>query len=103
MKKRSPSRRDVPWSKRQEIPDPQVLDAADQYEEARKLLAKQPPGSGLLLPLMNTAAVAVELYLKCLSAELIYIEDEHMPEVSRVYAAPTIASGHGHGLMALLN
>ena len=103
MKKRPQSREDVPWSKRQEIPDPQVLDAADQYEEARKLLAGQPPGSGVLLPLMNTAAMAVELYLKCLSAELIYIEDEHMPEVSRVYANLTIPRGHGHGLVALLD
>ena len=45
---------------RQEIPNPQILDAADQYEEARKLLAEQPPGSGVLLPLMiftNTAAI----------------------------------------------
>ncbi len=50
MKKRPQSRGNVPWSKRQEIPDAQVLDAADQYEEARKLLAKQPPGSGVLLP-----------------------------------------------------
>jgi hypothetical protein len=103
MKKRPQSRGDVPWSKRQEIPDPQVLDAADQYEEARKLLAEQPPGSGVLLPLMNTAAMAVELYLKCLSAELIHVEDEQMPEVSRVYAAPAITSGQGHGLVALLN
>jgi len=103
MKKRLQSRGDVRWSKRQEIPDPQVLDAADQYEEARKLLAEQPPGSGVLLPLMNTAAMAVELYLKCLSAELIYIEDKHMPEISRVYAAPTIPTGHGHGLVALLD
>jgi hypothetical protein len=28
------------------------------------------PGRGVLLPLMNVAAMAVELYLKCLSAEL---------------------------------
>jgi hypothetical protein len=100
MKKGPHTREDVPWSKRQEIPDPQVLDAADQYEDARKLLAKQ---RGVLLPLMNTAAMAVELYLKCLSAELIYIEDEYMPDVSRVYAAPTIAKGQGHGLVVLLN
>jgi hypothetical protein len=26
-----------------------------------------------------------------------------MPEVSRVYAAPAITSGQGHGLVALLN
>jgi hypothetical protein len=103
MKKRPQSREDVPWSKRQEIPAPQVLDAADQYEKACKLLAEQPPGSGVLLPLTNTAAMAVELYLKCLFAELMHVEDELMPEVSRVYAAPAITSGQGHGLVALLN
>jgi hypothetical protein len=102
MKKRPLSRNDVPWSKRQRIPDPQVLDAAEQYEEACNLL-KSPPSGGVLFPLMNTAAIAVELYLKCLSAELIYIEDELMPEVSRVYAAPAIMSGQGHRLVALLN
>jgi hypothetical protein len=93
MKKRPQSREDVPWSKRQEIPAPQVLDAADQYEKACKLLVEQPPGSGVLLPLTNTAAMAVELYLKCLFAELMHVEDELMPEVSRVYAAPAITSG----------
>ena len=99
MKKKPQSREDVLWSKRQEIPDPQILDAADQYEAARKLLAEQPPGSGVLLPLMNIAAVAVELYLKCLSAELIHVEDEQMPDVSQVYAAPV----QGHGLVNLLD
>jgi hypothetical protein len=103
MKKRPQSRGDVPWSKRQEIPDPQVLDAADQYEKACKLLAEQPAGSGVLLPLMNTTAMAVELDLKGLSAELIHIEGELMPEVSRVYAAPAITSRQGHGLVVLLN
>ena len=98
MKKRPQSREDVPWSKRQEIPDPQILDAAQQYESACKLLNEQPPGRGVLLPLMNTAAIAVELYLKCLSAEVIWVEDNLMPEMSRVYAAPE----RGHGLVSLL-
>jgi hypothetical protein len=98
MKRKPQSRKDVSWSKRQEIPDPQVLDAAEQYEEACNLLAEQPPGSGVLLPLMNTAAIAVELYLKCLSAKLIHVEDKQMPEISRVYAAPE----KGHRLVALL-
>ena len=93
------SRKDVPWRKRQAIPDPQILDAAQQYESACKLLGEPPPGRGVLLPFMNTAAIAVELYLKCLSAELIYVEDDLMPEISRVYAAPE----RGHGLVALLN
>ena len=61
-----------PWDKRQEIPDPQVRDAADQFESARELLWARPPGSGLLYPLLNTATVAIELYLKCLSAEKVY-------------------------------
>ena len=100
MKKRPQNREDIPWSMRQEIPNPQILDAADQYEEARKLLAEQPPGSGVLLPLMNTAAIAVELYLKCLSAELIHVEDEQIPEVSCVYAEPT---SREHNLVALLD
>ncbi len=103
MKKKLTTRDDVPWTRRQEIPDPQVLDAADQYERARSLLAKYPPGTGVLLPLMNTAAMAVELYLKCLSAELIHVEDEQMPEVSRVFAAPAITSRQGHGLVGLLD
>jgi len=103
MKKRAQNRPDVPWSRRQAIPDPQVLDAADQYEDARKLLAEQPPGTGVLLPLMNVASVAVELYLKCLSAELIHVEDEQMPEASRVYAAPALTGGQGHRLVSLLD
>jgi hypothetical protein len=64
-----------PSHRRQEVPDPQVRDAADQFESARKLLFAQPPGSGLLLPPMNTAAIAIELYLKCLSAEKVYTEN----------------------------
>ena len=90
MKKRLQSQSNVPWRKRQEIPDPQILDAADQYAEAHKLLEErsEQPDSGVLLPLMNTAAMAVELYLKCLSAEAIWVEDGLMPEMSRIYAAP---------------
>lgn len=61
MKKKLPIRDDAPWTKRQEIPDPQVLDAADQYEEACRILAGQ--ASGILFPLMNVASMAVELYL----------------------------------------
>lgn len=57
---------------RQEIPDPQVRDAADQFESARQLLWAQPPESGLLYPLINTATAAIELYLKCLSAGKVY-------------------------------
>ena len=90
---------DIPWRKRQEIPDAQIRDAADQYEAARKILASEPPGAGVVLPLINTAAVAIELYLKCLSAELIHTPDKDFPDVSIVTAAPT---RWGHQLTTLL-
>jgi len=85
------------WSKRQEIPDPQVRDAAVQFELARQLLWAQPVGFGLLYPLINTAAVAIELYLKCLSAEKVYGELE--TGWAKVWAKP---SRFDHRLIDLL-
>jgi hypothetical protein len=87
-----------PWRKRQEIPDAQIRDAADQYEAARKLLAAQPPFSGVLLPQMNVAAVAIELYLKCLSAELVHTPDDDFPGGFIVSTAP---ARKGHRLTSL--
>jgi len=84
------------WKSRQEIPDPQVRNAADQFESARKLLWS--PGSGLLLPLMNAAAIAIELYLKCLSAEKV-----HTDAGGGWYKVSAIAAEHGHDLTKLLN
>jgi hypothetical protein len=91
-KQRPKSRSDVPWTKRQEIPDRQIVGAADQYAAACELLDKQPSGSGVLLPQINTAAVSIELYLKSLSAERIYTADADMPEMSVVSAYPAKAS-----------
>jgi len=84
------------WSKRTEIPDPQVRDVADQFESARKLLHAQSPGSGLLYPLMNAAAVAIELYLKCLSADKTYAD------AGRGWSIVSATPQHGHGLTTLL-
>lgn len=88
----------------QEIPNPHIRDAADQFEKSRKLLAKQPPGSGLLLPRINMAAVAVELYLKCLSAERVYEstkdDDSIGGGVSRIWAKPAL---RGHILIPQLD
>jgi hypothetical protein len=78
----------TPWKKRREIPDPQVQDAAEQYDDARQLLQQQPPGSGVLLPLLNTAAVAVELFLKSLSSELIHVPVDGFEGLSTVHAVP---------------
>lgn len=102
-RKATESRPDVPWSKRQELPDALVRDAADQYEASRRLLDAEPPSSGVLLPLVNNAAIAIELYLKCLSAERIYVADGHIPAVSRVHAAAALSKGPtGHILVELL-
>ena len=86
-----------PWYKRQEIPDPQVRDAADHFESARQLLWAQPPGSGLLYPLLNAAAVAIELYLKCLSAEKVYHAGEGW---GNICAKPSM---RGHVLTTLFD
>ena len=51
-------------------------------------MAVKPPGTGVFLPQINAAAVAIELYLKCLSSKRIYTPTEIMPEVSIVTAEP---------------
>jgi hypothetical protein len=90
---------DQPWKRRPEIPDAQIKDAADQYESARRLLAGRDPGSGVLLPLMNVAAIAIELYLKCLSAELEFTAIDDDIGGYLVTAAPQ----RGHNLLVLLD
>lgn len=85
------------WQKRQEIPDPQIRDAADQFELARQLLFAPPPGTGVLLPLLNTASVAIELYLKCLSAEKVYAD------VGGGWSIVSATPQHGHHLATLLD
>ncbi|MFN0107548.1 MAG: hypothetical protein ACKVZH_01745 [Blastocatellia bacterium] len=82
-----------------EIPDSQVRDVAEQYDDARRLLQQQPPGSGVLLPLLNTAAVAVELFLKSLSTELIHSPIEN-DGLSIVRSKPELQD---HKLEALLD
>lgn len=71
---------------RREIPNPQIKDAADQYEKARQILSTQPPGTGVLLPMMNAAAMAIELYLKCLAGEVIFAPEGDDPKSSVVCA-----------------
>lgn len=90
-----------PWRKRQEIPNPQIRDAADQFESARSLLhdhVLHDHGSGVLCPLMHLAAVAIELYLKCLSAE--EVRTDAGGGWSIISAAPP---EHTHALTKLLD
>ena len=86
------------WSNRREIPNTQIKDSADQYESARQILHRQPPGSGVLLPLMNVAAMAIELYLKSLIAEVIHVQEPDDSGWSRVHA---LAEGR-HGYNSIL-
>ena len=83
------------WKERQEIPDEQVRAAADQFDTARKLLDAMPPGSGVLLPLLNCAAVALELYLKSLCAVMI---DTPLADGEGLYTITAKAKAKGHGL-----
>jgi hypothetical protein len=80
------------------MPDPRLRVAADQFESARALLWSQPPESGLLYPLMNTAKVAIELYLNCLSAEKVYTDA--CGGLTNISAKPSI---RGHLLTTLLD
>ena len=94
------------WERRREIPNPQIKDVADQYEQARLILSTQPPGTGVLLPLMNAATMAIELYLKCLAGEVVHVREEDglktgIPEIDeiqsdRVYAQAN-TGGHNFG------
>jgi len=78
---------------KQEIPNYQVKDSADQYMEAWKILNKLPPGSGVLLPLLNTGVVAIELYLKSMSSQDVHTPIDEEDGISVVTAIPQ-QSGH---------
>jgi hypothetical protein len=95
---RPQTRPDLYWRGHQQVPDAQIANAADQFETASELLSKQPAFSGVLLPELNCAAVSIELYLKCLSAERIYTRDAVMPEGSIINVQPSL---HGHALVPL--
>ena len=87
------------WKSRREIPNPEIRDAADQYQQARRILGKQPPGTGILLPLMNNAAMAIEPYLKCLADEVIHVPESDELQSFEVYAQ---ANTGGHRFTAIL-
>src|SRR5260370_7160109 len=58
-----------------EIPNAQVLGVAGQFHDAYVLLIGQPPMSGVLLPALHSASIAMELYLKSLSAREVEVPD----------------------------
>ncbi len=69
-----------------QVPNPQVRNAAEQFHEAYKLLASQPAFSGVLLAELHCAFIALELYLKALSAVEIEVPDPVLEFGAYVYA-----------------
>jgi hypothetical protein len=51
-----------------EIPNPHVLDSAEQFYDGASVLNEMPPGSGVLLPFLTTAVLAMELYIKSMTS-----------------------------------
>jgi len=79
------------------IPNPQVLNDAEQYFRAYRILEAS---HDVLLPTLQTGAIALELYLKCLGAEDIHIAEGEpsIPDLQRVHAN----AAHSHELVKLL-
>ena len=61
--------------RRQQMPNSHIQDSADSFKAAWDLLGIQNPGSGFVLPQINVGAIAIELYLKSLSAFMIHTPD----------------------------
>jgi hypothetical protein len=84
--------REKPWLERQRLPDPQVRDAAEQYDAARRLLQAEGPSAGVFLPLLNAAVVPLELYLKSLASERVHQFWSFVPAIWKVHAEPKVRS-----------
>ena len=83
-----------------EIPNPQVLDAAKQFRDGFSVMLAQPPLSGVLLPALHCASIALELYLKALSARDLEVPDSAFPGGAYIYAK---ASTQSHKLQELFD
>ncbi len=83
-----------PWEQRQQIPNSQIRDSADSFKAAWDLLEKQPPGYGFALPQINVGAIAIELYLKSLSAEVIFTPVTELVDGWNIVTAKSQKSVH---------
>ena len=80
----------------QMIPDEQILEVARQYRAAWVALGEPATQAGTALPRLCLGAVAIELYLKCFTAESecpVDMEEVHVVNPS------AIRQGNGHGLV----
>lgn len=69
---------------KREIPNPQVFEAARDFHTGYLRLIAEP--SGTILSALHCAAIALELYLKSLTAREVEIPGSYVPEVVTVYA-----------------
>lgn len=75
-----------------EIPNVGVVDAAEQFHAGYQLLRKAPLQAGVLLPMLQAGAVAMELYLKSLAAREDEVQEHTFSPVVTVYAKAKITS-----------
>jgi len=61
------------------------------------VLEKLPPDSGAVLQLLHSAAISLELYLKCLAAEDVYLLAEGSPTI-RIHRVHAKAISQNHDL-----
>ena len=80
------------------IPNSQVKDAADQFDQARRILQEHGPGTGVLLPQLHAAAMALELYLKSLASY-----DTPDGDTSEVHIVRATPDSQTHSLTDLLS
>lgn len=73
----------TPWTERLEVPDPQVFDAAIQYDKARQILDGE-----LLFPFLNVSAMAIELFLKSLASKRVEFSVDDVSGINRIHAQP---------------
>jgi hypothetical protein len=69
-----------------ELPNVQVHESAQQFHAGYTLLISQPPGAGVLLPALHCASIALELYLKSLSAREVELPDSTFPDLVFIHA-----------------
>jgi len=84
--------------RRYRIPNPQIKDVADQFYEARRILAQHGREVGTALPELHSAVMAIELYLKSLASR-----DVAIGEPGDVYVVRAKPDSQTHSLTDLLS
>ncbi len=75
-----------------EVPDGQILDAANDFLTAFSALAQSLPGGGVLYGALHCGAIAIELFLKAWTAE--QVEVPHDDGLGAMVFARAVDKGH---------